>query len=104
MTKISEDKKLGAWRAPYVHSIFDTRLVRRSNMLQADLGNQAYGNTMSFMEYAMLPQEQVAVAKRNVKEGKDDVAPAPADGHGAAVGGERAALPAPADGHGAAVG
>jgi len=74
MTKISEDKKLGIWRAPYVHSIFDTRVVRRSNMLQADLGQQAYGNTMSFMEYAMLPQEQVAVAKRNVKEGKDDVA------------------------------
>merc|ERR1719511_86799 len=67
MTKISEDKKLGVWRAPYVHSIFDTRLVRRSNMLQADLGNAAYGNTLSFMEYAMLPQEQVALAKRNVK-------------------------------------
>ena len=32
-----EDKKLGVWRAPYVNSFFDTRLVRRSNMLQADL-------------------------------------------------------------------
>jgi len=74
MTKISEDKKLGVWRAPYVLSFFDTRVVRRSNMLQADLGNQPYGATMNFMEYAMLPAEQVAAAKRNVKEGRDDQA------------------------------
>jgi len=72
MTKISEDKKLGVWRAPYVHSFFDTRIVRRSNMLMADLGNQAYGNSLNFMEYAMLPAEQVAGAKRSVKEGRDE--------------------------------
>eukprot|EP00413_Alexandrium_margalefii_P049648 CAMPEP_0204606838 /NCGR_PEP_ID=MMETSP0661-20131031/59331_1 /ASSEMBLY_ACC=CAM_ASM_000606 /TAXON_ID=109239 /ORGANISM="Alexandrium margalefi, Strain AMGDE01CS-322" /LENGTH=517 /DNA_ID=CAMNT_0051618197 /DNA_START=90 /DNA_END=1643 /DNA_ORIENTATION=- len=74
MTKISEDKKLGVWRAPFVHSFFDTRVVRRSNMLQADLGNQPYGAALSFMEYAMLPAEQVAAAKRNVKEGREDQA------------------------------
>lgn len=32
-----QDEKLGVWRAPYVNAFFDTRLVRRSNMLQADL-------------------------------------------------------------------
>eukprot|EP00413_Alexandrium_margalefii_P050175 CAMPEP_0204606750 /NCGR_PEP_ID=MMETSP0661-20131031/59262_1 /ASSEMBLY_ACC=CAM_ASM_000606 /TAXON_ID=109239 /ORGANISM="Alexandrium margalefi, Strain AMGDE01CS-322" /LENGTH=519 /DNA_ID=CAMNT_0051618103 /DNA_START=81 /DNA_END=1640 /DNA_ORIENTATION=+ len=74
MTKISEDKKLGVWRAPYVSSFFDTRVVRRSNMLMADLGNQPYGAAMNFMEYAMLPAEQVAAAKRNVKEGRDEQA------------------------------
>merc|ERR1712190_94953 len=55
MTEVSEDKKLGVWRAPYVHSFFDTRVVRRSNMLMADLSNQPYGSTLNFMEYAMLP-------------------------------------------------
>ncbi|CAE8699415.1 unnamed protein product, partial [Polarella glacialis] len=39
MSKISEDKKLGLWRGPNVYSYFDTRIVRRSNMLLADLGN-----------------------------------------------------------------
>jgi len=74
MTKVSEDKKLGVWRAPYVHSFFDTRVVRRSNMLQADLGNQPYGSTFNFMEYAMLPPEQVAVAQRTIAEGSDEKA------------------------------
>jgi short subunit dehydrogenase-like uncharacterized protein len=74
MTMISEDKKLGVWRAPYVHSFFDTRIVRRSNMLQADLGNQPYGATMSFLEFAKLPDEQVAAAKKDIKEGKEEMA------------------------------
>lgn len=74
MTAISEDKKLGVWRAPYIHSFFDTRIVRRSNMLQADLGNKPYGPMLNFMEYAMLPAEQVAAAKRSAKEGKDEKA------------------------------
>merc|ERR1719188_709602 len=71
MTMVSEDKKLGVWRAPYVHSFFDTRIVRRSNMLQADLGNAPYGLAFNFMEYALLPPEGVAAAKRNMKEGRD---------------------------------
>jgi len=74
MSKVTEDKKLGVWRAPFVHSFFDTRVVRRSNQLQADLGNQPYGMMLSFMEYAMLPPEQVAAAKRQAKEGKDEQA------------------------------
>jgi len=64
MTKVSEDRKLGIWRAPYVHSPFDTRVVRRSNMLQADLGNQPYGLAFNFMEYAMLPPEHVPARRK----------------------------------------
>merc|ERR1712061_510088 len=70
MTLVSEGKKLGVWRAPYVHSFFDTRLVRRSNMLMADLGNAPYGATLNFMEYAMLPPEQVAAAKKRSPDEK----------------------------------
>eukprot|EP00933_Yihiella_yeosuensis_P015237 TRINITY_DN13361_c3_g1_i1.p1 TRINITY_DN13361_c3_g1~~TRINITY_DN13361_c3_g1_i1.p1 ORF type:complete len:572 (+),score=132.44 TRINITY_DN13361_c3_g1_i1:175-1890(+) len=74
MTQISEDKKLGVWRAPYVNAFFDTRTVRRSNMLQADLGNQPYGTSLNFMEFALLPAEKVAAAKRAAQEGQDEPA------------------------------
>ncbi|CAE8699413.1 unnamed protein product [Polarella glacialis] len=51
MSKISEDKKLGLWRGPNVYSYFDTRIVRRSNMLLADLGNRPYGKSLNFLQY-----------------------------------------------------
>merc|ERR1740121_3344564 len=52
ISKISEDKRLGVWRGPHVYSYFDTRIVRRSNMLLADLANRPYGAGLNFMEYA----------------------------------------------------
>lgn len=78
MTGISQDKKLGIWRAPHVNSFFDTRVVRRSNMLLADLANQPYGITLNFMEYAMLPAEKLAAAKAGV----DDKGAMPLTAHG----------------------
>merc|ERR1711879_795888 len=68
MGEVTQDEKLGVWRAPHVNSFFDTRVVRRSNMLHADLGNQPYGTTFNFMEYALLPKEQAAAAKMDTKE------------------------------------
>lgn len=70
MLTVSEDKKLGVWRAPYMHSFFDTRVVRRSNMLQADLGNAPYGTAFNFMEYALLPPEAVSSAKAAARSGE----------------------------------
>lgn len=58
MLKVTKDDKLGVWRAPHVNSFFDTRVVRRSNMLQADLGNQPYGTALNFTEYAKLPESK----------------------------------------------
>lgn len=58
MAQVSKDEKLGIWRGPYVNSFFDTRVVRRSNMLQADLVNEPYGLTFNFTEFAMLPSEK----------------------------------------------
>jgi short subunit dehydrogenase-like uncharacterized protein len=57
--KITEDKKLGIWRGPHVYSFFDTRIVRRSNMLFADLGNCPYGRRMNFLEFGILPPEAI---------------------------------------------
>jgi len=62
MSKITEDKKLGIWRGPFVYSYFDTRIVRRSNMLLADLGNRPYGKNLNFLEYAILPTEALMAA------------------------------------------
>jgi len=72
MTKITEDKKYGVWRAPYMHSFLDTRVVRRSNMLHADLGDSPYGTSLNFMEYALLPPDNVAAAKAAARENKDE--------------------------------
>lgn len=60
ISRITEDTHLGIWRGPFTYSYFDTRIVRRSNMLFADLGNECYGRNLNFMEYAMLPAEYVA--------------------------------------------
>eukprot|EP00927_Polykrikos_kofoidii_P087254 TRINITY_DN9_c0_g1_i1.p1 TRINITY_DN9_c0_g1~~TRINITY_DN9_c0_g1_i1.p1 ORF type:complete len:532 (-),score=91.62 TRINITY_DN9_c0_g1_i1:260-1801(-) len=58
-SKISQDPKLGIWRGPFVYSYLDTRIVRRSNMLFADLGNCPYGRKLNFLEYAWLPESEV---------------------------------------------
>lgn len=64
MTRVTEDRSVGVWRAPYVHAFFDTRVVRRSNMLQADLGGRPYGSALNFTEHALLPAEKAAAARR----------------------------------------
>lgn len=60
MARITENKRLGVWRGPFVYQYFDTRIVRRSNALLADLTNEPYGRQLRFMEYALLPPEAVA--------------------------------------------
>jgi len=68
MAKVSENKRLGIWRGPFVYQYFDTRIVRRSNALWADLANQPYGRNLRFMEYSLLPAEAVAaMAAHGVK-------------------------------------
>jgi short subunit dehydrogenase-like uncharacterized protein len=60
MARITENKRLGVWRGPFVYQYFDTRIVRRSNALLADLTKEPYGRQLRFMEYALLPPEAVA--------------------------------------------
>jgi short subunit dehydrogenase-like uncharacterized protein len=63
MAKVTENKKLGIWRGPYVYQYFDTRIVRRSNALLADFGRQPYGRQLNFLEYGMLTSDIVAEMK-----------------------------------------
>eukprot|EP00933_Yihiella_yeosuensis_P026710 TRINITY_DN20776_c0_g1_i1.p1 TRINITY_DN20776_c0_g1~~TRINITY_DN20776_c0_g1_i1.p1 ORF type:complete len:552 (-),score=152.43 TRINITY_DN20776_c0_g1_i1:313-1899(-) len=101
ISKITEDKHLGVWRGPHVYSYFDTRIVRRSNMLFADLGNCPYGRNLNYMQYAILPTDQVK-AQKGAGGGAGGAAGAGsgggggggAGGAGAGVDAERAALEA----------
>lgn len=77
MLQVTHDAKTGVWRAPHVNSFFDTRVVRRSNMLQADLGNQPYGTTLNFTEYAMLPAGQAQDLKANALANVDSAGAVP---------------------------
>ena len=57
LSKVSQCPLTGIWRAPHTYAYFDTRIVRRSNALLADLLNQPYGKNFCFQEYAFLPVE-----------------------------------------------
>lgn len=94
MSKITEDKKLGIWRGPNVYSYFDTRIVRRSNMLLADLGNCPYGKSLNFMQYAMLPTEALLAQKAAKESGAGAPVDSVAKAGGGGVEAERAALEA----------
>lgn len=69
VAKISEDKRLGIWRGPHIYSYFDTRIVRRSNMLMADLANRPYGVSLNFLEFSMLPTDAIMAAAQASSRG-----------------------------------
>merc|ERR1712060_417303 len=72
LSKVSQCPYTGVWRAPWVYSYFDTRIVRRSNQLMADLENNPYGRTFTFQEFMMLPQEALMQAA-TIKEAGGEV-------------------------------
>merc|ERR1719272_934642 len=60
LSRVSYDAKLDVWRAPFVYAFFETRIIRRSNMLMSELSGQPYGHSLNFMEYTKMPSEEVA--------------------------------------------
>eukprot|EP00414_Alexandrium_minutum_P001623 CAMPEP_0113818674 /NCGR_PEP_ID=MMETSP0328-20130328/358_1 /TAXON_ID=39455 /ORGANISM="Alexandrium minutum" /LENGTH=527 /DNA_ID=CAMNT_0000786609 /DNA_START=72 /DNA_END=1655 /DNA_ORIENTATION=- /assembly_acc=CAM_ASM_000350 len=67
LSKVSQCPYTGIWRAPWVYSYFDTRIVRRSNELLANLENKPYGKNLTFQEFMLLPPGALMQAA-NVKE------------------------------------
>jgi|Transcript_6961 short subunit dehydrogenase-like uncharacterized protein len=63
MARVTENKKLGVWRGPYVYQYFDTRIVRRANAMLADLGNCPYGRQLNYLEYGLLTSDIVSNMK-----------------------------------------
>jgi short subunit dehydrogenase-like uncharacterized protein len=60
LSRVAQDPKLGCWRAPFVYAFFETRIIRRANMLMAELGGQPYGHQLNYMEYTWMPTEEEA--------------------------------------------
>lgn len=87
LQKVFEDKEDGIWGAPHTYAFFDTRVVRRTNSLLADLCGAPYGRNFRFSEY-------VYVAPDTVGSGRDlsSILGQTAAGSGGGVAGEKAAL------------
>ncbi|KAH8094184.1 oxidoreductase [Aureococcus anophagefferens] len=65
LTKVFRDPVVKSWVAPHVYAFFETRVVRRSNMLHnmlvggPDMGFW-YGPELNFTVYALMPDESTA--------------------------------------------
>ena len=53
---------------------YDTRLIRRSNWLLADLGEDPYGRHLNYSEHLLFPSEEVAkeVTSANTSSKKEE--------------------------------
>lgn len=60
LNKVGQCPYTGVWRAPNMYAFFNTRIVRRSNALLANLENRPYGRNFNFQEFVQLPPEAVA--------------------------------------------
>mmetsp|Transcript_63267 Transcript_63267/g.147344 ORF Transcript_63267/g.147344 Transcript_63267/m.147344 type:complete len:431 (-) Transcript_63267:89-1381(-) len=89
LSKVSQCPYTGIWRAPWVYAYFDTRIVRRSNEMFANLEKRPYGKFLSFQEFMHLPPQALAEAAA-IKEAGGELKPAA----GPSVGGEKEALQA----------
>ncbi|CAL1134977.1 unnamed protein product [Cladocopium goreaui] len=74
LSKVSQCPVTGIYRAPHMYSYFDTRIVRRSNALLADLANQPYGKEFNFQEFIRLPPEVAQQAASGTKAAGPSVA------------------------------
>ena len=54
---------------PYArYSYFDTRIVRRSNMLLADMGGKPYGKSLNFLQFSVLPTDAWRAGKKHINK------------------------------------
>lgn len=60
LAKVSQCPFTGIWRAPFVYAFFNTKIIRRSNALFADMEGRPYGRNFNYQEFAYLPPEAVA--------------------------------------------
>lgn len=87
LSKVSQCPHTGIWRAPWVYAYFDTRIVRHSNEMLANLENRPYGKLLNFQEFMMLPPEALMQAAA-IKEAGGELKPST----GPSVGGEKEML------------
>merc|ERR1712176_233098 len=75
LSKFREDKLNNGMLMPQTYSYFDTRVVRRTNALLADLHNRPYGRDFNFTEYAFVPMD-VVIAQHQAAQANPEQAQA----------------------------
>lgn len=59
LNKIEHYPEFDGWSGPFTYAFYDTRLIRRSNWLLADLGEDPYGRSLNYTEHILFPDEEV---------------------------------------------
>ena len=60
LNKIEHYDDFDGWSAPFTYAFYDTRLVRRTNWLLADMGEDPYGRKFNYSEHLLFPTEESA--------------------------------------------
>ena len=60
LNKIEYYPEFDGWSGPFTYAFYETRLIRRSNWLLADLGEDPYGRSLNFTEHLLFPSEETA--------------------------------------------
>jgi len=97
LSKIGKCPYTGHWRAPNMYSYFNTRIVRRSNAMFANLEDRPYGRNFNYQEFALLPPEAgeaIEAAKSGGAKGGGGGGGGGAAGGGGGVAGEKEMLEA----------
>ena len=74
LNKIEHYDDFDGWSAPFTYAFYDTRLVRRTNWLLADMGEDPYGRKFNYSEHLLFPTEESAkeVASSNTSSKKEE--------------------------------
>jgi len=74
LNKIEYYPEFDGWSGPFTYAFFETRLIRRSNWLLADLGEDPYGRHLNYTEHLLFPTEAMAkeVASANTSSKKEE--------------------------------
>tara|TARA_B110000008_G_scaffold192281_1_gene190995 strand:- start:331 stop:1584 length:1254 start_codon:yes stop_codon:yes gene_type:complete len=74
LAKVEYYPEFEGWSGPFTYAFYDTRLIRRSNWLMADLGEDPYGRHLSYSEHLLFPTEAVAkeITSANTSSKKEE--------------------------------
>ena len=74
LNKIEHYEDFDGWSAPFTYAFYDTRLIRRSNWLLSDLGEDPYGRKFNYTEHLIVPTEAAAkaLASSNTSSKKEE--------------------------------
>ncbi len=62
LNKIEHHADFDGWSGPFTYAFYDTRLIRRSNWLLMDMGEDPYGLKFNYSEHLLFPDEASAKA------------------------------------------